>query len=149
MIRGEFITITPEGDEHVVPNQFTLFGVQTVLRAAFQAVATPNLWVGLGAHNPADMIALANVQEPSVANGYARQAIPAGLVNWPVIGLVNGEAYVETREFTFPISGVLDAAVNRLFITDGAQVVSISSAFEAGLQFLSAPLITKYRLYLR
>lgn len=147
MIRGEYVLI--RGDEQIViPNQFTIFGAQLMLRAAFWG-SRPALKLGLSGRNPDDTLQLAGMQEPSGANGYLRINLPMDDINWPIIGSINGESFVESREFTFELTGAVDVPVNRFFITDGVQVVSVSSAFKSGLQLYSAPITTKYRLYLR
>lgn len=147
-MHGEFILTDIEGNEHVVPNHFTVLGMQEVLKGAFWKI-DQTWYVGLCAHSPADAIPLANVLEPAMANGYARQSLHLDSLNWPTIGNVNGESFIESRDFTFPLSAPTSIQVNRLFITDGAYVIAISTAFEAGLQFLNGNITAKYRLYFR
>ena len=146
--QGEFRIQLPDGCEHVVPNQFTTIGMQQILRRAFWGDAL-TWYAGLCAKNPGDVIPLNLINEPAVLNGYDRQTLPLDINNWPTINQVNGESYVETRDFTFNLSGATSIQVNRLFLTDGNYVIAISSAFQAGLQFLSTPLTTRYRLYFR
>jgi hypothetical protein len=150
-LTGEFIILQKDGTERVIPNQFTTIGMQQVLKAAFWEI--PATWyMGLCAHNPADAIPLANINEPTVGvNGYARAVLPLNAINWPAIGTVNGESYVETRDVTFVVTAdeMYDIQINRLFLMDGANVVAISAAMEDGLQFLTENLVTKYRLYFR
>ena len=151
--RGEFeVKFTTKSGvayRRIVPNQFTIFGMQSVIKAAFQGVT--GLWyMGLCAHNPADILALQSLGEPKNANGYVRQQLPLTSAHWPTVSNVNGESYVESRQVTFPISADLDTEVNRLFLTDGTQVIAISSPFDSGgLQLLNSPLTTRYRLYFR
>lgn len=144
MIRGGFMV----GDVWV-PNQFTIIGVQAVIRAAFWQ--EPIDWyVGMCAHNQADSISLASVQEPGPTNGYVRQHLEGDLTNWPTIGLINGESYIESRPFTFPGPGPYDVATNRMFLTDGANVIAISGPRPEGeLSFDPLPVNTRYRLYFR
>ena len=143
---GEFII----GDGgYKVSNQFTIFGMQSVLRSAFQGNKLP-WYIGLCAHSPADTLALSSLGEPSIANGYDRQLLPLTIAHWPTLGNVNGESYIESRQFTFPITAPLDVQVNRLFITDNTQVIAISSPImDGGLQLLTAAFTTRYRLYFR
>jgi len=148
MIRGEYVLIE-NGVETIIPNQFTIFGTQTVMRAAFWQQPPANLWVGLCGHNPADNIILASIQEPSETNGYARVPLDMSEVSWPKIGSVNGESYVESRELIFDLTDAIDVPVNRFFMTDGENVISISSAFRTGLQLYDSPIINKYRLFIR
>ncbi len=147
---GEFITVDRFGNEHVIPNQFTVIGMQQVMKSAFQG--NPSSWyMGVCAHNPADAIPLASITEPTFAHGYARQTIPMDIVNWPTIGQVNGESYVESRlcDFTVTAAQQYDVQTNRFFITDGAYVVAVSAPQEEGLHFINASFSTKYRLYIR
>lgn len=148
MIHGEYAIKIGNGAWKTVPNQFTIYGMQTLLRAAFWQV-TPVLAMGLCGRNPGSMIALASAQEPSAVNGYARQAVPMNQVNWPVLSSVNGESYIESREVLFPLTGAVDVPVNRLFLTDGIQILSISSELEDGLSLYDEPIATKYRLFSR
>lgn len=145
---GEFIITDRAWNEHVFPNQFTIAGAQQVMLAAFRQEQL-NWFVGLCAHNPGDNIALPNVQEPSGLNGYARVALPGDSTNWPTIGQINGETYVESRNFTFVSTGPYDIATNRLFITDGTSVIAVSSPLEGGIGFVEADVTTKYRLWFR
>src|SRR5688572_17355951 len=102
MIGGEFIIIDPVTRvEHIVPNRFTIIGIQQVLKAAFWNQDLT--WqVGLCNVNPSDTLQLAQIGEPEEENGYVRQSLPLNNTNWPTISIVNGESYVETRLFTFP-----------------------------------------------
>lgn len=147
-LAGEYI-IHKGADRIVIPNQVTIAGAQAMLRSAFQGLSTP--WaLGLCAHNQADAISLLNINEPPVGvNGYARQALASNATNWPTTGLINGESYIESRPVTFGISAQLSVQVNRLFITDGEYVLSVSSAIDGGLQYMDSPYTTQYRLYLR
>lgn len=133
-----------------VKNHFTTIGAQLILKAAFWQ-EHPDLFCGLCAHNPADSLQLGLMLEPTEGvNGYARETLGMNAAHWPKISHVNGNNYVETREFTFtPTGGAFDEATNRLFLTDGVDVIAVSSALEAGLVAQEDPLVTKYRLYLR
>lgn len=150
MVRGEFTLDLGEGNALVVPNQFTIYGWQQLLRSAFQGSPT-TWWVGLCAANPTDSFGLANIDEPTIGvNGYARQELQMTQPNWPKIGTINGESYIESRQFTFtPDGGPFDRATNRLFITDGIAGVAISSALWTGLIQQEDQLNQHYRLYFR
>ncbi len=143
MPRGEFHI----GDR-VVPNHFTTIGAQQVLRAAFYHDML-QWYVGLCSANQSDTIQLTTLGEPDATNGYARQDLLLNETNWPIISIVNGESYIESRAFTFTASGPYSEVVNRMFITDGTYVIAISSPLYGGLQTISANLTTKYRLFLR
>lgn len=149
MPRGEFQLHKACGDVLRIPNQFTVIGMQQIVRAAFWK--TDYTWhIGLCAHNPADDIALYSVDEPTIGvNGYQRQELHLDSGNWPTIGVVNGETYVESAPFTFIATGAYDKMTNRMFITDGEQVIAISSALPGGLAAVSANLTSAYRLYFR
>jgi len=142
MIRGGFMI----GDVWV-PNQFTIVGMQQVIRAAFHQV--PLDWsAGMCAHNQADSLALVNIQEPDGTNGYVRQAISGDDAGWPNIGVINNESYIESRPLVFP-GGPYSLATNRMFLTDGTQVIAISSPRPEGLSTDPVEANTRYRLYFR
>lgn len=147
---GEFIIHGKKGVEHVIPNSFTTLGMQQVLKSAFWN-QIPTWYLGLCAHNPGDFVALANVVEPTIGTrGYARVPLHLDTVNWPTIANVNGESYVETRACQFTPSGIgFDVQINRLFLTDGANVIAISAGMEEGIHTVAALLTTSYRLYFR
>jgi len=143
MIRGGFMV-----GGVWVPNQFTIVGIQAVIRAAFHQV--PFDWyVGMCSHNQADAIALVNVQEPDATGGYTRQHLEGNESNWPDLGVINNESYIESRPFTFPGPGPYNIYTNRMFLTDGTQVIAISSPRPEGLSTDPLPVNTRYRLYFR
>lgn len=143
MIHGEYIV-----NGIVVPNQLTIFGAQAIFRAAFWG-ETQDWEVGLCSRIPADLLLIGNMNEPGATGGYARQPIPLGNPSWPTIGLVNNETYAETAAVVFPCTEPYDTEVSRLFITDGTNVISVSSPIPGGLQIIEAELTTKYRIFLR
>lgn len=146
---GEFIIRDVDGNEHCIPNQFTVVGMQQVLGAAFQG-ETPTWYMGLCASAPADSIALSSLAEPTVGvNGYARQALPLTAPNWPTLGNINGESYIESREVTFVATGAYDVQVNRFFLTDGTYVIAISSPMEEGVHSVTVSFTALYRLWFR
>ena len=149
-LSGEFIITDPEtGVEHCIPNQFTVFGMQQVLYAAFQG-AEPTWYMGVCAVNPADSLALNAINEPTEGvNGYARSALILNSTNWPTISNINGESYVESRDVTFVATGAYDSQVNRFFLTDGTYVIAVSSPMEEGLHTVSTTFTAKYRLWFR
>lgn len=146
---GEFIVHQPNGVEHVIPNQFTVYGAQQILKAAFWREEL--VWyVGLCNRNPADSIPLTSMFEPTDGvNGYGRQALGLSQGNWPDIGVINGESFVESKRFLFTATGAYDQQVSRYFLTDGDFVIAISSQILGGLQTISDDLEATYRLYLR
>lgn len=138
------------GDELVLPNNFTVYGLQRVLKAAFWNERT-DWFVGLCARNPGDTVSFESLNEPSIGvNGYQRQSIPFDNTGWPVISQVNNESYVETLLFTFSPTGPgFDKDINRMFLTDGTGVIAISAAFPGGVFTVDTLLQQKYRLYFR
>lgn len=145
MIGGEFYV-----NGVWVPNHFTSIGAQAVLKAAFWQ-EHPDWFMGLCAHNPGDALQLGLLLEPTIGtNGYERVELGMNAAHWTNIGQVNGNNYVESREVEFiPAGGAFNRETNRLFLTDGLEVIAVSSPLEAGLVAQSTPLTTKYRLYLR
>lgn len=145
MIRGEY-----EVNGVIVLNHFTNIGMQTILRAAFWQEPV-DLWIGLCAKNPGDAVALSQLNEPTIGvNGYARQAVPMNKLNWAALGLVNGESYVRSRTVVFPFTGApYDSPFNRLFMTDGTYVISISSPLESGLGPNDEDIATNYTCFFR
>jgi len=145
MIRGEYIL----EDGEVVPNQFTTLGMQAVVKSAFWGENKP-WWMGYCARNPGDVVTMDSLLEPTIGvNGYERQLITMDKPGWPKLGLINGETWIETRVVNFPATGAYDVQVNRLFLTDGDNVMSISSALPGGLQTISTPTLRRYRLFFR
>lgn len=146
MIRGEYEYRIGDGPWQIAPNQFTIVGMQKILKSAFWQ-EIPLLYMGLCNHNPGSMIGLASVQEPSATNGYARQSVPMNQVNWPIISSINGESYIESREVIFDLSGALSIPIGRFFLTDGVDVFSISSELQGGVQVYDEPITNRYRLF--
>lgn len=136
MLRGEFI----RGDGLVIPNNITTYGVECLLRWALQGV-TPTLHMALANCAPALDLNLSNLGEPAIGtNGYARQAIAQDNVDWPTFGTLNGEAYLETKEFVFAATGGnFSVAINRIALvnsdvaTSGLLVVALSNPLPADL----------------
>lgn len=150
MIRGEYHSKDPKtGLWTVLPNLFTLVGWNQILAAAFQGAVLD--WdVGLCNTIPAVELTLLGIGEPTVGTGgYARQALAQNDTDWEEIGQVENESYVLSKEFTFPHAGpAYSGAVNRLFITDGVDVISVSSAFPVPITYDVAS-THRYKLYFR
>ena len=145
MIRGEYILDSGE----ILPNQFTTYGMQQVLKSAFWGEKR-DWYMGLCARNPADMVTMDSLLEPSAVNGYERQLLPLDKSGWSKIGIINGETFVESLAVNFtPVNGPFDKFVNRLFLTDGDYVISISAAFPGGLQQIAAQVTQRYRLFFK
>lgn len=150
MISGEFTIERPGREPLVLPNQFTVVGMQQVLRAAFWQ-QPQNWYVGLCAKNPGDAVALGDLNEPTIGvNGYARQAVPMDQANWGTLNVINNESYVRSRAVTFPfVVGPYDKQFNRMFITDGTYVIAISAPHPDGLQENDSDFVQTYTLYFR
>ena len=131
-MRGRFIIpacglILPS-QEIILPNTLTDEGESEFLKMIFQAdVATiaagGNWYVGLTQVTPTDALLLADVAaaEPTVANGYARQALTRDATGWPTVSQVNGETSIRSAVITFTAAGGdFDAAITRMFLTDAA-----------------------------
>lgn len=151
MIRGEFI----RGDGKVMPNNITTLGAEMLLAAALRAV-TPTLYMGLcnGVFTPGMLLAAAG--EPTIGtNGYARQQLVQGVMDWPTVSALNGEPYVESKAIVFAPTGA-GFAVSRCFIASAStagNVLMLGSALEAQETLLPATDVAlrtfRYRLYLR
>lgn len=145
MIRGEYIL----EDGTIIPNQFTVLGMQAVVKAAFWNERRP-WYMGYCAKNPGSLISMDSLLEPTIGvNGYQRQILTPDKPGWGKMGTINGETWIESRVVEFPATGPYDQEVNRLFLTDGDNVLSISSAFPGGLQTISTPTQRRYRLFFR
>lgn len=146
--RGEYYSKNPKtGIWTKRSNIFTLVGWAQILAAAFQGDSLD--WdVGLCNTIPAVALDIENIGEPDATNGYVRQALAQNDTDWPTIGQIENESYIESKDITFPASGAYSASVNRLFITDGIDVISVSSAFEEAVIY-DEPSVHRYRLYFR
>lgn len=151
-MRGEFI----RGDGLVVPNNVTLLGATRFLQAAFQAQHY-GIWMGLcsGVYDP--NLTLPDIGEPDFVNGYNRINYYADSGNWPTIGTVNNETFVESLASTFVATGAgFDKPISRMFLTDSSgstNVLALSGALPAPMTILPSTPVEqrtfKYRFYLR
>lgn len=155
MIRGEFI----RADGKVIPNSLTEFGAQLILQLAFQN-STTDLWLGLCNTVPSSGLQIESTSEPTIGvGGYQRIQLAPTIVEWPTVGFLNGEAYVESMPVTFTATGSgFDKPIRRLMLVAShdsltGNVFSISSALPSLLTVLpTTPAIErtfKYKLYLR
>src|SRR5690606_23364848 len=132
---------------------FTLEGMQRLLKIAFQGDASYAVWeVGLCYTNPADSFPddaglSTSVGEPDSTGGYTRFDLAQNSTDWPVVGDINGESYVESKEVLFGATGAFSTPVNRLFLTgkkgDGNPssirvIWAVSSAFPDGPQLIDS-----------
>lgn len=145
-IHGEYL----RSDGLVLTNQLTQKGMQQLLQTTFGHIVAPTWSMGMCMQIPQDVIALTSMNEPTIGvNGYQRVALAFGVINWPTIGFVSGETYVESVNCAFPLTGVLDKPVTRLFLTDGVEVMSISSPLASTPQLYNSLQNFQYRLYFR
>lgn len=155
MLRGEFIT----GRGEVIPNNITVFGADSILKAAMANIA-PTFWVGLCDGVASPTLQVGALQEPTIGvNGYNRIQIARSTVGWPNSGQVNNEPYIESLFLTWAaVGGNFNKQIRRLMI------VPTQTGLTGNVFALSAPLpalrtITpttplvdrqfRYRIYLR
>ena len=144
--RGEYI----RQDGLTVPNQLTIAGVNSVLQAAFKHDESITWQMGLCANSPGPSYTLSSLDEPTLGvGGYERVSLPFDSTNWPVLGLVNGETYIESINCVFNLLGPIDVPVTRLFLSNGADVMSISSPIVTAPELLDGLNSYKYRMYFR
>lgn len=113
-MRGEFILGTGE----TVQNNFTSFGAKLILERALQGASASQLYLGIctGVFDSSRLIQELN--EPSFTNGYGRQLLSQSLADWPIMGQVNGEWYVESKDVVFAaVGGNFSLPFNRPFLT--------------------------------
>lgn len=137
MLRGEFI----RSDGLVIPNNLTIFGSDTILKAAMANIA-PSFWVGLCDAQPDPNLQIESVIEPTIGtNGYGRIQIPRTSVGWPNSGQVNNEPYIESEYLTWTaVGGNFNQPTRRLMI------VPSQNGLTGDVFCLSAPLATTYAI---
>lgn len=156
MLRGQFI----RGDGIIIPNNVTLYGAKRILTLAMTQVET-NFFMALVDAQPDSGLRIEDLDEPTIGeNGYARQPIErTSLVGWPTVGDLNGEAYIESKAFSFAAAGgPFDKEVRRLCFLESVDalegdVIALSAAFPSKILIdVDTPVeqrTFKYRLYLR
>lgn len=102
-------------------------GEDALLQMAFQGIDSivaegGNFYLGLCNQTPNKDDTMADIStEPSVANGYARQAITRDATGFPVIEIVNGETRIVSLVINFAAAGGdFDASFTRAFLTTSA-----------------------------
>lgn len=155
-MHGQFI----RADGLIIPNNIMTYGIQSILSWAMQGVA-PTLYMGLADCNPDPDLLIEDLNEPTLGlNGYARQSIAQSAVGWPTAGTLNGEPYIESKEFVFAASGgAFSSAIQRLALinsaaaTSGLLVVALSGPLPAAITIDESTDVGdrtfKYRLYAR
>ena len=101
----------------------TYEGEQSLLEMLFQGdniivPAAGNFYLGLCNQTPDKNDTLADIStEPTVANGYARQAISRDVTGFPTIEQVNNETRVVSLVINFTAAGgAFDASFTRAFL---------------------------------
>jgi len=106
----------------------TTEGEEALLEALFQGVDTNfaaaggNLYLGLCNQTPDKADTMLDIStEPTVANGYAREAIARNITGFPTIEQVNGESRIVSLVLTFAASGgAFSTSFTRAFLTTSA-----------------------------
>lgn len=151
MLRGEFIL---DGGL-VIPNNITLKGAESLLRSTMRGEVHAALAVGLcqGVYYPG--LQIQDLQEPTIGvNGYNRPTLLRNTDDWPIVGEVAGEIYVESKDIVWTPSGAgFDEQITRLFLCyHGTEltgnVFCLSGALPAPIT-VNAPFTSRYRIYLR
>jgi len=156
MLRGQFI----RGDGLIVPNNVTLYGAKKILTLAMTQVET-SFFMALVDAQPDSGLQIEDLEEPTIGeNGYARQSVErTSLVGWPTVGDLNGEAFIESKAFSFAAAGgAFDKEVRRIAFVESANalegdVIALSAAFPSKILIDPDTPVEqrtfKYRLYLR
>lgn len=149
MLRGAFI----RADGLIIPNNITLVGSGLILRGALRREVIP-MAVALANCVPDPALTVAQLNEPTGVNGYARIPVTQDAAGWPGAGTLNGEQYLESGWLTWTaVGGAFDKPVNRMAIVSGADVFCVSGAFPAELTIQPTTVEVdrkfKYRIYQR
>lgn len=154
-MKGEFIF----GNGQVVKNNFTSEGAKLILQRALQGVNATPLYMGIctGVFDVARLIQ--DLDEPAFTFGYARQQLAQNLVDWPVMGRVNGEWYVESKDLVFTaVGGNFSLPFNRPFLATSlagltGNVIALGKPIAAEITITPTTLLAdrtmRYRLYAR
>lgn len=143
----------------VIPNNVMKFGLETVLLTCFRDAAV-TFYVGLAAGVYEHELQIEDLDEPTIGiNGYARQALARNSTDWPTLGELNGEPFIESKELTWEADGgPFDESITRMFITTtlaGAtgDVFALSAALPELLEITPdtdlADRTFTYRFYMR
>jgi hypothetical protein len=131
--------------EIIVPNTVPTLGCIEFLKMVYQGedeaeVPTDgSFYVGLCSNNVTRADDLTDVTEPTVTNGYARQALARNPTGWPTIDAVNEMGRAQSAVVTFLASGgAFSSAVSRMFLTTVGSgtsgiLLSYSAAFPTSL----------------
>ena len=114
-----------------------------------------NFYLGLCNQTPAKADLLTDINtEPSVTNGYARQAISRDTTGFPTIEIINNETRIVSLVVTFTaIGGDFSASFTRAFLTDQASgtvgaLLCYSGAYSAPITILDGQSRTmKFEFY--
>lgn len=156
MFRGEFIC----GNGLVIPNNITSAGIEEILKRAIQGVVTLDLHVALVAGVFASDLQIEDLTEPTIAtNGYARINLAQDAIDWPTMGQVNDEWFIESKDMIWEATGGdFDQAITRMAIVGSlsgttGDVFALSGALPEertiGVDTVEADRTFRYRLYSR
>lgn len=155
MLKGEFRF----ANGIVIPNNITKAGAEAVLRAALRAEPI-SMWVGLVSGAPSSDLQIEDLTEPTIGvNGYERIELSQDDTDWPTVGSLNNEPYVESKDLVWaPTGGAFDEGITRMMIafdetaTTG-DVFALSAALNSTviLDTLTEEVdrTLRYRIYLR
>lgn len=156
MFRGEFIC----GNGLVIPNNITSVGIEEILKRAIQGVVTLNLHVALVSGVYAPDLQIEDLVEPTIGtNGYARIDLDQNAIDWPTMGEVNGEWFIESKDLVWTaVGGSFNQPITRMALVGSlagttGDVFALSGALPEertiGTGTLEADRTFRYRLYSR
>lgn len=156
MLRGEFI----RGDGLVIPNNITTVGAKELLQRAIQGVVAFDMFVALVAGVFTPELQVDDLEEPVIGTGgYARIDLLQSPTDWPTVGQVNGEWYIESKPLVWAAVAVpFSAAITRMAIVDSesdltGDVFALSGALPGDLTITpeteESDRTFRYRIYLR
>jgi hypothetical protein len=144
----------------VLPNNISLTGAKVILESAFNLV-TRSWYVALVSGAPTIDMTQGDMTEPTIGvGGYARASLAHSPSGWPIIGDVNGQAYVESALVSFAATAgeQFDEAIQRMALvltetrTPLSPVIALSAPLPAELIIdSSTPASDReftYRIYL-
>ncbi len=163
MLKGEFILRGPGLDgEIILPNMIVTEGGEALLKMALRGdntivPANDDFFVGMCNQDPVLSNGLTEItaSEPTVTNGYARQAIERSSVGWPTVDNAGGVPRARSLDLAFTASGGnFSAAFSRLFLCTVASgtsglLIAVSGRLATPVTVLNgATYDAAYRLFL-
>lgn len=164
-MRGAFVFYPGEDREFRIPNTIVAEGENSFLKMLFQGDDTivadaGNFYLGLCGLAFGDQTTVLStlVGEPTVTNGYARQAISRDTTGWPSANLtqVNGIWKATTKVVTFTASGGdFSGPIQRAFLCSvssgsSGKLFAVGGALPTAMTIISGQsLPAQYEFYLR